>query len=276
MAGPWIALLTDFSTNDTYVGVLKGVLAAQCPQARPIDLAHQIPPGDVAAAALMLWQAAPYFPAGSVFLCVVDPGVGSARRGLAAAWRDKLFVGPDNGLISYWLETEPAQTLHELSSPTEPARQTFHGRDVFAPAAAQLVSGTPIHELGARVDDPVRLPRPKLRATAQGNVEGELLRPDGFGNWLTSIGVLTRSPGGLSLRPWLGGNAAELGGTEHLVRLPDGEQLPLRRTFSDVPPGSALAYIGSSGLLEIGVNQGSAAERLGLLAGQPVQLWAKG
>lgn len=274
MAGPWIALLTDFGTHDAYVGVLKGVLAAQSPQAKTIDLAHQIPPGDVTAAALALWQAAPYFPAGTVFLCVVDPGVGSARRGIAAAWRDKLFVGPDNGLISYWIESEPASAVHALRSASEPASQTFHGRDVFAPAAAQLVSGTPIKELGPPISQLIRLPRPTLRVTEAG-VQGELLRPDRFGNWLTSIGVLQRAPVGLSLRPWLGGNEAELAGGQHLVRLPDGEQLALQRTFSDVEAGAPLAYIGSSGLLEIGVNRGSAADRFALQPGQPVELLAK-
>lgn len=267
--------MTDFGAQDLYVGVLKGVLAARSPQASLIDLTHQVPPGDVAAGALMLWQAAPYFPAGTVFLCVVDPGVGSERRGIAAGWPERVFVGPDNGLISYWMENQPPSAVHQLTHFSEPTSQTFHGRDIFAPAAAQLASGAPIGELGPPVADPVRLPAPALRVSQDGAVEGELLRRDAFGNWLTSIGVLSRGAGALSLRPWLGGDTVELPGGEHRVRLPGGEQLELLRTFSDVAPGSALAYIGSSGLLEIGVNRGSAAERFRLQAGQPVQLESK-
>ncbi len=276
MAGPWIALLTDFGSQDAYVGVLKGVLAAQSPQARPIDLSHHVPPGEVAIGAFMLWQAAPYFPAGTVYLAVVDPGVGSERRGIAAEWPDKLFVGPDNGLISYWLANQPPSSAHQLSLPIEPASHTFHGRDMFAPAAAQLITGTPVSELGPPAGDLVRLANPRLAPDGPGRVQGELLHCDAFGNWVTSIGVLAREPGALWLRPWLGGEAVELSSSEPWVLLPDGTELALQRTFSDVTAGSALAYVGSSGLLEIGVNRGSAAQRLSLKSGQTVELIMKG
>lgn len=276
VAGPWIALLTDFGTQDAYVGVLKGVLAAQAPQAKLIDLSHRVPPGDVAAGAFMLWQAAPYFPAGTVYLAVVDPGVGTARRGIAARWPDKLFVGPDNGLISYWLGIQAPTVVHQLSLPAEPASYTFHGRDMFAPAAAQVVSGKPVSQLGPPAEDLVRLPDPQLMVDGPHRVQGELLRCDAFGNWVTSIGALTRSEQALSLRPWLGGESVELGGSEASLRLPDGTELALQRTFGDVPSGAALAYIGSNGLVEIGVNRGSAAERFGLQPGQPVELITKG
>lgn len=276
MAGPWIALLTDFGTQDAYVGVLKGVLAAQSPQARLIDLSHHVPPGDVTAGAFMLWQAAPYFPAGTVYLAVVDPGVGSERRGIAAVWPDKLFVGPDNGLISYWLANQAPSAAHQLSSPPEPASHTFHGRDMFAPAAAQLVSGTPVEQLGPTAGELVRLPNPRLSVDDPDQVRGELLHCDAFGNWLTSIGGLTHSHGRLSLRPWLGGDPVDLSVGEAVVRLPDGTELVLQRTFSDVPEGAALAYIGSSGLVEIGVNRGSAADALQLEPGQTVELIVKG
>lgn len=267
--------MTDFGTQDVYVGVLKGVLASLSPQARLIDLTHQVPRGQVAAGAFMLWQAAPHLPAGTVFLAVVDPGVGTDRRGVAAIWPQKTFVGPDNGLISYWLEDQAPAFIYQLQLGVEPASQTFHGRDIFAPAAALLANGTPASDLGPMIDNPVRLVRPHLTIGPDGLVEGELLYRDGFGNWVTSIGLLARHPSGMRLSPWLGGEPVELPGARWLVRLPEGQPLELRRTFSDVEAGHGLAYIGSSGLVEIGVNQGAADQLYPLQIGQRIQLIAK-
>jgi S-adenosylmethionine hydrolase len=277
VASPTIALLTDFGTRDIYAGVLKGVLSTLAPQADLIDLSHGVPAGDITAGALMLWQAAPYFPPQTVFLCVVDPGVGSTRRGIAAVWDKHSYVGPDNGLISFLLERYGEPKAHLLEGLNAAPSATFHGRDVFAPAAGHLAAGLPVHELGRRAERLSRIAPPRLSVRDPGLIEGEVLRVDRFGNLVTSIGVLVQSKGRLSLRPWIG-NSDELDieGDQYAVELPDGRQIELHRTFSDVGPGGGLAYIGSSGLLEIGINQGEAASTFSLSAGDGVQLQVKG
>jgi hypothetical protein len=274
VAGAWIALLTDFGTRDSYAGVLRGVLATLAPHASLLDLTHDIPPGDIRAAALALWQATPYFPPQTVYLCVVDPGVGTGRRALAAAWPDRICVGPDNGLFSYLIDRDGPPQAVELARPEyqlpEPSA-TFHGRDIYAPAAAHLASGVPLSELGPPAGDLVRLEAPRL-AAEDGRIEGEVLQADRFGNWITSIGVLRREPGGLRLEPWLGqGPTRRLPASSARVRLTSGEELELLRTYQDAPAGGGLAYIGSSGLLELAVNAGSAAA-LGIARGDTVEL----
>ncbi len=279
MAGPWIALLTDFGTQDAYAGVLRGVLATISPHATILDLAHDIPRGDVRAGAFALWQATPYFPPQTIFLCVVDPGVGSPRRALAVAWPERICVGPDNGLFSYLIERDGPPDAVELAAQEfrlgEPS-ETFHGRDIFAPAAAHLASGVRLSDLGPPADALVQFPTPHLQTLDGDVVEGEILYADHFGNLMTSIGILRREEAQLRLDPWLGqGPASRLTGRDHLVRLPNGDELALRRTFADVEPGRGVAYIGSSGLLEIGINQDSAAAKLAITPGQIVQLRAK-
>ena len=136
-----IALLTDFGEKDVYVGIMKGVISGIAPHAQMIDLAHSIPPGDIAKAAFELYQAVPYFPQGTIFLTVVDPGVGTDRRPIAISWSERMCVGPDNGVFTYLLATGGEPTAVELSSSVhrlEQVSNTFHGRDIFAPAAAHL------------------------------------------------------------------------------------------------------------------------------------------
>ena len=276
MAGPWIALLTDFGTQDTSAGVLRGVLATLAPHASLLDLTHDIPPGDVRAAAFALWQATPYFPPQTIFICVVDPGVGSTRRALAVAWKERICVGPDNGLFSYLIERDgPAEAVelagsgYQLPEPSP----TFQGRDVFAPAAAHLASGVKLADLGSPASDLVHFATPRLQAVETSGIEGEVLHADRFGNLMTSIGVLRREAEGLTLEPWLGqGPTRRVVGSDPRVRLASGEELDLLRTYSDVPPGRGLAYIGSSGLVEIGINQASAAAGLKIAPGDTVQL----
>jgi len=275
-----IALLTDFGTSDVFVGVMKGVILARAPRARVVDLTHEIPPGDVPAAALRLWQAAPHMPRGTIFLAVVDPGVGSSRRGVAAVTPSFACVGPDNGIFSWLLARQPRVRAVEIAlSPAGSA--TFHGRDVFAPAAARLSAGTPLGRLGAAVSDLRTLPLPRLAleepqaAARTAAVRGEILMADRFGNLLTSIGLLSAGAGFLRVDPWIPRcPETRLEGTGFRVHLPGGRVAELARTFSDVPAGSLLAYVGSDGLLEIGVNQGSAAEMLGLPRGAEVVLSA--
>jgi len=272
---PVIAILTDFGTEDTYVGVMKSVILGIQPAARLIDLTHAIPRGSIRAGAFELWRAASYLPEGCILLGVVDPGVGTARRPVALAFDGLLAVGPDNGLFSYLLFERQLLGANELAAPElrlpQPSH-TFHGRDVFAPAAAHLARGTALEAFGPPVLQLEQLPLPALRPTP-GAIEGEILHRDVFGNLVTSIGRLEQHGTALALQDWTGrGLQAGLDVRRCRLALPDGKSLPLGQTFADVPAGAALAYTGSTGLLEIAVNGGDAAELLGLNIGDVVRL----
>ncbi|HOX43860.1 MAG TPA: SAM-dependent chlorinase/fluorinase [Myxococcota bacterium] len=262
---PLVSLLSDFGTRDTYVGQMKAVLLGLCPRARLVDLTHEVPAGDVLAGALALVDALAACPRGCIHLAVVDPGVGLERRALALFAPGATFVGPDNGLL--WpafqaaLGGAPGQA-RQISAPevlrASPA-PTFHGRDVFAPAAAHLALGRPPAALGPPVPlgSLVRLELPPPRATADGLL-GQVLGVDRFGNCLTSLDAAA---------------LAGLDGSRGLRVLAAGRDLgPPRRTYGEVPPGQALALIGSSGRLELAVRNGSAAASLGLAPGDPVEL----
>lgn len=269
-----LALLTDFGTLDPYVGLMKGVIARIAPQARMVDLTHHIPPGDIRRAAFVLWQSYAYFPRGTVFLAVVDPGVGTARRPMLLDCCGFRFVGPDNGLFTYLLaQRQPAQA-YELRHPAfrlSEVSATFHGRDIFAPAAAYAALGVPGTAFGPRIERPVQLPLPACRVDDQGNVHGEVLHADRFGNLLTSIGRWQPGSQGWLLTPWLHqGPPVQL--NPRAVRLPSGERLPIVTTFADLSPGQVGALVGSTGLLELVVNGGSAARQTGLGPGDPLVL----
>jgi S-adenosylmethionine hydrolase len=259
-----IALLTDFGLRDAYVGAMKGVILGIAPHARLVDLSHEISPQDVRAGAFVLWSAYRYFPSGTVFCAVVDPGVGSARRALAAhvhlEGRDYYCVGPDNGLLTpLALEAELAAVV-ALEDPRyrRPLPSaTFHGRDVFAPAAAHLACGVALEELGPPLNPAglMRLDWPRPERLAHG-WRGAVIHVDGFGNLVTNL-------------------AAEcLAGTDAsrwLFRLAGREIRGLVRCYAEVAAGQALAYLGSSGLLELAVREGSAATVFGACAGTPVE-----
>lgn len=280
MASSLIAVLTDFGLQDTYVGVMKGVVASIAPESRMIDLTHGIPPGDIRQAAFKLWQAVPFFPEGTIFVVVVDPGVGTRRRALAVAWSMRLFVLPDNGLLTYLLSSSPAHKAVELRSPAfrlEPVSNTFHGRDIFAPAAAHLARGIPLDELGPEAGELTRFALPRLSIGEGSRIRGEILHADRFGNLITSLGRFERVGESLDFVPWLPHcPSASVPRKDLRLLLEDGSPLSLRETFGDVSPDTPLAYIGSEGLLEIAVNRGSAAEVLGLKAGSGVELVHEG
>lgn len=242
-----IALLTDFGTRDSYVGEVRGRLLTLAPGSVLADVTHEIPPGDVRAACYVLgrtWQA---FPAGTVHLAVVDPGVGSARRALALRARGHYFVGPDNGLFTPVLDR--CDLAVELAVPRS-AAATFHGRDVFAPAAAALASGLPPEALGTPLEHaPMRLPLPVPSADGA-SLLGEVLYIDRFGTLITNL------PADTALAA-----SVEVAGTA----------VPLRRTFSDVAAGELVAIAGSGGTIEIALRDGSAAERLGAAIGTRVR-----
>jgi S-adenosylmethionine hydrolase len=242
-----VALLSDFGAQDPYVGVLKGVLLSRAPRAVLVDLTHEVPPQDVRRGAWFLMHSRAHFPAGTVFLAVVDPGVGSARALLLALDGGQAFLGPDNGLLAPAL-SDGAQ-LFELHP--RPAGATFHGRDLLAPAAGELVAGEQPEALGRpSTRPPVELGFPRVERRGDGALQAEVLFADRYGNLVLSAGEADL-PGGRA--QW----AVEL----------EGRSLPFSRTYSDVRPGEPLALVDSYAALEIAVRDGSAAERLGLRPG---------
>lgn len=258
---PIIALLTDFGPKDANVGVMKGVILSIAPQARLVDLSHEVGPQDVREAAWLLGRSAPFFPPGTVFLAVVDPGVGTARRGMAAGLGLHFFVGPDNGVATKLIDrAESAGTPGTFFSLDRPAywrpevSPVFHGRDVFAPVAAHLASGIALAQIGAPFDTPVRLESLAPIRVADG-LRGIVEYIDRFGNVRTNI-----------TRELLGDR------DDVTVRIAGREVTSLTRTFGDRPAGELIALIGSSGDLILSVVNGSAAERLGCRVGDEVEV----
>jgi S-adenosyl-L-methionine hydrolase (adenosine-forming) len=243
---PTIALLTDFGLQDHYVGAMKGAILALAPEATLVDLLHEIPAHDVLAGALALEAGCGAFPEDTVFLAVVDPGVGSARRPLAVEAGGWFFVAPDNGLLSLVLAAHPGARAHVITNPALARREispVFHGRDLFGPVAAHLARGLGIAEVGPAAPDLVRLELP-LSRTRDG-WQGEVLRADRFGNLTTSLREVElealREPRATRLEVEIGGRV-----------------LPLVRTYSDVREGEPCALVGSGGRLELAVNCGRA------------------
>ena len=252
-----MALLTDFGAMDPYVGAMKGAILSVCPEATLVDLAHEVPPHDVLAGALTLHAACRTFPAGTVFVAVVDPGVGSPRRGLALRAGPHLFVGPDNGLFSFVLREHPEARIHGLENTRlfrSPVSPVFHGRDVFGPVAGHLAQGVGLGEVGPKVEDPVLLEAPEPRKLATGEWEAAVLYVDRFGNLTTSLSERAVE-GARAVEVWVG-----------------GATIPWVGTYSEVRPGTPCALVGSSGRLEVAVREGSASARLGVGKGSPVRV----
>ncbi|MCJ7703386.1 MAG: SAM-dependent chlorinase/fluorinase, partial [Anaerolineales bacterium] len=270
-----IVLLTDFGTADPFVGVMKGVIARISPATNIIDLTHEIPPGEIQRAALTLWSSVPYFSGGTIFLVVVDPGVGTHRHPALVETGQYTFVGPDNGVFSFVLGDN--YRAWELSNPkfTLPnPRTTFHGRDLFAPVAAYASTGVSGCEFGDPIPELQSIPNPKLETQSPGNLQGEVLYADRFGNTLTSFGVFTPTPDGTySLQPWTGGAKASGWDLKNAhLSIPGRCPLPWAATFAAIPEGDCAMIVGSSGLLEIAANRQSAAKMLNLKTGDPLTL----
>lgn len=274
---PIIALLTDFGLADTYVGTMKGVALGICPSARLVDLTHYVPPQDVRGAAYLLWTSFRYLPQQTVFLIVVDPGVGTAREPVAVETAHGTYVAPNNGVLSFVLPHVEVRHAVKLEAPRyrlASNSQTFHGRDIFAPAAAHLAAGVPITELGPAVPELVKLDPPQL-SVSEGVIDGEVIYIDHFGNIITSIGHLAWENDTLTLTPTFGKQDSEaLTFTARACQIEiAGQSLRgVLRTYGATARGDLLALVGSSGQLEIGVNQGSAAGRLHIQVGDPVRL----
>lgn len=274
---PAIALLTDFGTTDPYVGVMKGVIHSICPQAQVIDLTHAVLPQQIRQAAFLLEGSVSYFAPGTVFLVVIDPGVGTARRSIAIRAGGYFFVGPDNGVFSYVcreMETVRVVELTNSAYHLPLTSRTFHGRDVFAPVAAHLAYGVRLEMLGEPVADRVDLPSPMLGIKSR-HITGEVLHVDHFGNIITSIGFLRwQSSERLTFEAAFGDvGGASLDAKRASVVVGDGQKIsPLRRTYGEAAPGDLMMLVSSGGFLELAVNQGSAASRLNVSIGDKIEL----
>ncbi len=256
---PVISLTTDFGTTDHFVGTMKGVIAGICPDANVIDITHDVPAYDVLEGALAIWPAWRYFPAGTVHVIVVDPGVGSERRPILARLGGHYFIAPDNGLITLMLEdverTGPPAVLHELTTPTYhlgAQSLTFHGRDIFAPAAAhlanQLAAGNAdLAGFGPRIQHPVRLDLKKPTCGEDGIVTGTILKIDRFGNLLTNL---------------QSADAAHLEDHRFTLQLGSHKITRLLNNYIAGKEGEPFAIFGSSGVLEVALNRGNAAKHL--------------
>ncbi len=245
MSARVITLLTDFGTADGYVGEMKGVLLSHASTAQLVDISHDVAPQDIDGARLAVARYWRRFPLGTVHLIVVDPDVGTDRAALAVESGGRFLVGPDNGVLSPALFALDAQVVR-LEIPAS-ASATFHGRDVFAPAAAQLACGALITDLGEPWHQPVRRRTPEPRKRPDGAVQGEVLSIDRFGNAITNL--YARADGWLEVLDTM---------------------LPVVRTYAQVPEGTRVGVIGSSGLLEVAVRNGSAAQALRLVRGSAV------
>ena len=255
-----ITFTTDFGSRDGYAGAMKGVVLSMAPEARLVDITHGVPAQDVSAGAVALAQAAPLYPAGSIHIAVVDPGVGGRQADILVEAGGSLYVGPDNGVLS--LATRAPRRIWRIDAPgfrREPVSPTFHGRDVFAPTAARLATGAGPAEAGPPLEAMVELGRPGVQRRG-GVVEGEVIHVDAFGNLITSLPAETvaAAPGGELL--------IEVEGAEGTFEPTFG------RTFSDVDPGALIAYVGSGGQLEIARRDGSAARRMGAERGTIVRV----
>jgi S-adenosylmethionine hydrolase len=243
---PAITLLTDFGTADGYVGELKGVLVSAAPNAPIVDITHDVPAHDVEMGRLTVARYWRRFPPGTIHVAVVDPGVGSGRIALAVESEGRFLVGPDNGLLSPALLVRGCRAV-ALPIPSH-AAQTFHGRDVFAPAAARLANGATLDELGPATTYVTRR-TPEPRRGEDGSLHGEVIAIDRFGNAVT--------------------NLVGIRGAHITIA---GRELAMRATYDELAPDEAAAVVGSTGLIEIAVRHGRAVDVLGLRRGAPVSL----
>ena len=242
-----VTLLSDFGLEDHYVGAMKGVIRSIFPGAVIEDLTHGVEPQVVEQAAFFLEQAYRCYPAGTVHVAVVDPGVGTERRALAAALGEHLFVAPDNGLLSHVLEREPESEILELDADRwglTPRSATFHGRDVFAPAGAWLASGKPIAEMGEPLEDPVLLPSTEPESAGPGRWLGQVLNIDRFGNIVTSF------PSRL----------LDESGDRFLLTIGEAAVGRLAQSYEEFDDEDLFVIAGSAGRLEVSAKQASAAE----------------
>ena len=249
-----VTLLTDFGLRDHFVATMKGVMLGINPDLRFTDISHLVPPQDVFSGAFTLSLACFYFPRGTVHLAVVDPGVGTARKPIAVSAGRHFFVAPDNGLLTYVLESHKDCTAYEVTAEDyflKPLSTTFHGRDVFAPVAAWISRGIPLERLGPELPDPVRLEIPPLKKVQDGQIEACILTVDHFGNLITNL-----KPEDVSR------SAKILAGRREIA--------VIHSTYGEGKTGEVFIVPGSTGYLEIAVKDGSASSLLNLKSSDPI------
>ena len=259
MSSRVITLTTDFGLSDHYVGVVKGVIYGLHPEAHVVDLCHLIEPYDVLGGALTLAASYRFFAPGTVHLVIIDPGVGTARRPLLVQAESWWFVAPDNGVLEliYQRHRHRVWELQAEQFALQPLSNTFHGRDVFAPAAALISKGTPAEQLGDPTDHVERLIIPQPRVAGNGVRQAAVLKVDRFGNLITNL------------------DPADLP-TKFVLTVNESRVTVLRPSYGAAAPGELFAIAGSSGYLEISMNQASAAEATGACAGSPIDVASGG
>ncbi len=252
-----IAFLTDFGHKDHYVGTVKGVILGLNPRATVVDLAHDVTAHNIREAGYLLWASYRYFPGNTIFLAVVDPGVGGSRRIICAESGSNLFLAPDNGLLDFVIFQERIRTIYEIRDSlklvSRPVSSTFHGRDIFGPLAANLSLGKPLSRFGTKVR--VTNPPSPFYESGSGQTEARILHVDRFGNIITNI------PGEYVER-----STVTVGSSNVSTRV---------RTFSEAPENEACMIVGSSGLIEIVVKESNAASILGAHLSTPLRVLKK-
>lgn len=255
---PILTLTTDFGSSDHYVGAMKGVILGICPRAQIVDISHEVAPFEVAEGAYTVSQAYRCFPKGTIHVVVVDPGVGTARRPILVEGGGQYFVAPDNGVLSMVLarEKHKVRLISNERYFRQPVSRTFHGRDIFAPVAAHLGVGVPAAQFGKVIHDYVRAEFEKPRPNGARSWMGRILKIDRFGNLVTNFHA----------------GEFDLVGKSFTLAIGMTEVVRMVRTYADATPGELFAIEGSSGYLEVSVNQGSAARQVGCQAGSVAEL----
>jgi len=260
MPQPILTLTTDFGASDHYAGAMKGVILSICPRAQIVDICHDLTPFEIAEGAYTIAQAYDCFPKKTVHVVVVDPGVGTARRPILVEAAGQYFVGPDNGVLSmvYSREKHKVRWIANERYFRKPVSATFHGRDIFAPVAAHVAAGVPASRMGKAIQDYLRAEFAAPQRSGERTWSGSILKIDRFGNVVTNFHV--RDFPGLN-----SGSGCVLTVGRHKIAA-------LELNYAASKPGKLFSIVGSSGYLEISLNQGSAAKRLGCKAGGAVEL----
>lgn len=254
---PLVSVTSDFGTSGGYAGAMAGAVLEACPQAQIVVVTHDVPAHDVLAGAFAVVSAAPWFPSGTVHLAVVDPGVGTSRRGLVVETARHVYVGPDNGLLGLILEREPIVAVRSIENRAlgrATIHPTFHGRDLFGPVAGRLAAGLAPSDVGPAIVDPVRLPLSRPRRIGDDLVVA-ILHVDRFGNATTNLAA---------------DELTALAGDAELSLA--GAPLRVVSTYADARPGETVALVGSAGYLEVARDRESAAHALDVRAGDPLTL----
>ena len=259
MARPILTLTTDFGLTDHYVAAMKGVILGICPTAQMVDVTHQVSPFEITEGAYTIAQAWRCFPKKTVHVVVVDPGVGTARRPILMEAGGQYFIAPDNGVLSMIYNTEEHK-IRLISNERwfrKPVSRTFHGRDIFAPAAAHLASGAKPAEFGRLIEDYLRPAFGKPRRAGKRTWNGQILKIDHFGNLITNFHIA---------------DFPDLERRDFRMAVGPNELTVLARSYAETSPGELFVILGSSGYYEVSISQGSAAKQVGCAAGGPVEL----